>query len=176
MTSIKNYQRELSNFVALVLTRLWQCCRPTSENPMSIFDIAASGMNAAVARLNVSAQNVVNSQTDGAVRAAQAVSAATPAADPATPKVYAPMQLVQFSTPFSRGGGVKTRAVSTERSQTAYDPSSPFADSEGLVAEPDVDPATEALNQIEAVNQFKANIKAFQAADEMSKTLLSLKV
>ncbi len=143
---------------------------------MSVFDIAASGLNAAAARLNVSAQNVANSQTDGSLRAAQAVSAATPAADPATPKVYAPMQLVQFSTPYGRGAGVRTKTVSGGGYQAAYDPSAPYADSDGLVAEPDVDPVTEALNQIEAVNQFKANVKVFQAAADMTKSILSLKV
>jgi flagellar basal-body rod protein FlgC len=144
---------------------------------MSVFDIAISGIAAAAARLNVSAQNIVNSQTDGPLQDAQASSAATPASDPATPKVYAPLQLVQFSVPMSQGGGVGTTTrTNPNPSLAGYDPSAPYANAQGLVATPNVDLVTEAVSQIEALTQFKASLKVFKAGDDMMRAALSLTV
>jgi flagellar basal-body rod protein FlgC len=144
---------------------------------MSIFDIAVSGMTGATARLNVSAQNVANSQSDGVLQNAQATSGATPAADPATPKVYAPMRLVQLALPLEQGGGVETSAQPDPTQVVpAYNPSAPFADASGQVAAPAVDLAMEAVNQIEAIKQFKASVKVFKAAEQTMRQTLSLKV
>ena len=143
---------------------------------MSVFGIAASGLAAAESRLNVSAQNVVNSQTDGPLQQAQTASAATPAADPATPKVYQPMQLVQIALPLQNGGGVSTVVAPHPGAvQAAYDPSASYADAHGMVAAPDVDPAQEAVSQIEALNQFKASVQVLQNGGDMLKAVLNLK-
>ena len=142
---------------------------------MSVFAIGASGLAAAEARLNVSAQNVVNSQTDGPTQLAQATSGATPASDPATPKVYAPQQLVQFAMPEQAGGGVTTKVVPTPGAvHNAYDPSSSFADASGEVAAPNVDLAQETVNQIQALAQFKASVHIIQNGGDTLKATLNL--
>lgn len=141
---------------------------------MSVINIAASGMAAAMARLNVTAQNVANSQSNGALPDFQA-TAGTGAAAP--PTAYAPLQLSQFSLPLSQGGGVQTQVTTSPTpQQTAYDPSASYADSRGLVATPDVDPAIEAVNQIEALTQFKASVNLFKVGEEMMTAALKLTV
>jgi flagellar basal-body rod protein FlgC len=138
---------------------------------MSVINIAASGMAAAMARLNVSAQNVANSQSNGSLPDFQAASGTT------APTAYAPLQLSQFSLPLSQGGGVQTQVTTSPNPpQAAYDPSAAYADSRGLVATPNVDPAIEAVNQIEALNQFKASVNLFKIGEEMMATALKLTV
>ena len=51
--------------------------------------------------------------------------------------------------------------------QPAYDPQSPYADGQGLVAQPNVDPVQETVNQIGALNAFKANVDVLKVSDEM---------
>ena len=139
---------------------------------MSVINIAASGMAAAMARLNVSAQNVANSQSNGALPDFQATAGAAPA-----PTAYAPLQLSQLSLPLSQGGGVGTQVTTSPNGQqTTYDPSASYADSRGLVATPNVDPAIEAVNQIEALNQFKASVNVFKVGEEMMAAALKLTV
>ena len=141
---------------------------------MSVINIAASGMAAAMARLNVSAQNVANSQSNGALPDFQATAGA--GAAPA-PTAYAPLQLSQFSLPLSQGGGVQTKVTTSPNpQQTTYDPSASYADARGLVATPNVDPAVEAVNQIEALNQFKASVNVFKVGEEMMAVALKLTV
>ena len=138
---------------------------------MSVINIAASGMAAAMARLNVSAQNVANSQSNGALPDFQGANGAAAAA----PVAYAPLQLSQFSLPLSQGGGVQTQVTTSPNpQQTTYDPSASYADSRGLVATPNVDPAIEAVNQIEALNQFKASVNVFKVGEEMMAAALKL--
>jgi flagellar basal-body rod protein FlgC len=138
---------------------------------MSVFDIALSGMAAATARLNVTAQNVANTDTVGPV------GSAPNSPGPAAPPAYAPLQLVQFSTPISEGGGVETAVqTSANPTSTAYDPSSAYANAQGLVADPNVDLAMEAVNQIEAITQFKASLNVIKTGDEMLRAALKLTV
>jgi flagellar basal-body rod protein FlgC len=58
--------------------------------------------------------------------------------------------------------------------QTAYDPQASYANSQGLVAAPNVDPVTEALNQVESVNEFKASANLFKIGEELDQTTLNL--
>jgi len=142
---------------------------------MSVINIAASGMTAAMARLNVSAQNVANSQTYGALGATASTPAGSPPAAGVAPQAYAPLQLAQFSLPLSQGGGVQTQTTASPNPyQTAYDPSASYANSQGLVAAPNVDPVTEALNQVESVDQFKASVNLFKIGEELDQTTLKL--
>ena len=139
---------------------------------MSVISIAASGMAAATARLSVTAQNVANSQSNGALPDFQPANGTTAAAPPIA---FAPLQLSQFSLPLSQGGGVQTQVTTNPNpQQTAYDPSAFYADSRGLVATPNVDPAVEAVNQIEALNQFKASVNLFKVGEEMMTAALKL--
>ena len=55
-----------------------------------------------------------------------------------------------------------------------YDPSAPLANSQGLVAVPNVDLATAVVDQITALQSYKANADVFRTAEEMTKVTLDM--
>ena len=132
----------------------------------SAMTIAVSGMLAASTSLTASASNLANLQSDGPV----------PATDPQQPVVPAPgsvYQPVQVTDTARPGGGVSAAASpSLPAYSLAYDPTAPFANMQGMVAQPNVNPAREVVNQITASLAYKANIATFKTAQEMEKSLL----
>lgn len=135
---------------------------------MNAASIALSGMRAAEARLQASANNVANIRSEGAV---PPNDGSQPAAD-ATP-VYKPQRVESREAP---GGGVSARIVSDTSFNQVFRPESKDADTDGMVAEPKVDLAQEAVNQISAAQQYAANIKVMQSATTMSQQMLSIRV
>jgi flagellar basal-body rod protein FlgC len=130
--------------------------------------IAASGMAAAMASLTASASNVANAQSAGPAPDFVPVNAQSPA------KAYQPAVVIENSM---AGGGVSaTITRSSPGTILSYDPTAPFADAQGMVAVPNVDYATEAVNQLSARIAFSANLKVFQAANRNLDTLLDIKV
>lgn len=128
--------------------------------------IAASGMAAASASLTASASNIANMETTGPV----------PASGPDQPvpqnsgSVY---QAVSVTSQALAGGGVTSASSTILPSYTlAYDPSAPFANLQGMVAAPNVDPVAETADQISASVAFRANLAVFEAANKNFKTLL----
>jgi flagellar basal-body rod protein FlgC len=116
---------------------------------MSTIGPALSGLMAATTRLDVSAQNTANAQTPG----------------------YRPQAVVQTAT----ASGVATAMRPQQPSQFfAYQPDAPASDAQGQVAMPAVDPGVEMANQMQALNQFKANLQSLLAGDEMFKTALKI--
>ena len=112
---------------------------------MGVLAIATSGMQAAVARLDVSASNIANSPLESAMPADGGHTAPIAPAQP-----YAPQQVVQF--PLADGGvGVQVQSQS--------------GDDLGL----------DLVTQMMALAQFKANAEVFQTGEEAMKSLLSLK-
>lgn len=127
----------------------------------SIMSSALSGMNAASRRVEVGASNIANMNTVGKPGATGAEAA------------YTPVDTVQFTG--ASGGpevAVKERDPATSLS---YQPSSPYASDEGYVESPNVDLATELVNNKIAQRTYEANIKSIIAADEMQATLLDIK-
>ncbi|WP_315773568.1 MULTISPECIES: flagellar basal body rod protein FlgC [unclassified Bradyrhizobium] len=130
--------------------------------------IAVSGMNAASRRLEVSASNVANARSTGALPNADGTLPA------GAPKAYVPLDLVQSDV---AGGGTQTSITRAGSGTTAsYDPSAPFANKDGLVAAPNVDLAQEMISQLVAKYSFAANAKVLKASDEMSRTVIDMKV
>jgi flagellar basal-body rod protein FlgC len=75
------------------------------------------------------------------------------------------------------GGGVSATVTrSSPGTILSYDPTAPFADAQGMVAVPNVDFATAAVNQLSARIAFSANLRVFQAANRNLDTLLDIKV
>jgi flagellar basal-body rod protein FlgC len=133
-----------------------------------ISTIALSGMNAAARRLEVSASNVANVMSDGALPGANGTVPA------GAPTAYAPLEVVQTA---SAGGGTQTSVTTVTPSTTAvYDPQAPFANQDGLVAAPNVDLSQELVGQMVARYSFAANATVMRADDRMTKTLLDIKV
>ena len=130
--------------------------------------IAASGMAAASASLAASASNIANMETIGPV----------PPTSPSQPvpqtsgSVYQPVSVTSTTLP---GGGAQAVLSSTLPSYIlAYDPTAPFANMQGMVAAPNVDPVSEVVNQISASAAFEANLNSFKAADRNFKSLLDM--
>jgi len=132
----------------------------------SISTIALSGMNAAARRLEVSASNVANVMSTGALPNADG---SLPAG---APQAYAPLELVQTA---SAGGGTQTTVTTAKPSTiTVYDPQASFAKQDGLVAAPNVDLSQELVGQMIASYSFAANAKVMKADDNMTKSLLNI--
>ena len=74
------------------------------------------------------------------------------------------------------GGGTLAKVTTASPGPVAgYDPTAPYADKNGQVAAPNVDLASEAIQQITARYAFAANAKVVQVDAEMMKTLLDIK-
>jgi flagellar basal-body rod protein FlgC len=126
--------------------------------------IAVSGLNVAGLRLQVAAGNIANARSDG------------PLPDAANtedfPDAYTPLRVNQTET---AGGGTTARvsAVSPSTVQT-FDPGAPFANSNGMVASPNVDLANEFVQLLLARYSFAANAQVIRADAQMSATLFDI--
>ena len=135
---------------------------------MNSISIALSGMIASMARLNAAASNVANARTEGRVPATPPSQPVPPAQD-GEPQVYQAVDVAQTSV---EGGTLAGERLVLPSYVKQYDPSARFADAQGMIAAPNVDLTREVLNEVEAVNAYKANAKVMKAADEMAKSLL----
>jgi flagellar basal-body rod protein FlgC len=135
---------------------------------------AVSGLAASTAELAASASNIANAQTVGPLAGSGWGPAAIvgSAATAPTAQAYQPVIAVQYAT---AGGGVAARiAPVTPGTQPAYDPQSPYANAQGLVAQPDVDQNQETVGQIGTLTAFKANLAVLKVSDEMQQSLLAI--
>jgi len=134
----------------------------------SVPSIAISGMQAAARRLEISASNVANAHSDGALPDAQGSYA------PGAPRAYTPRRVDQVD--LADGG---TQAVVRDVSAgyvPTYDPGAPYANADGQVASPNIDLTEEAIQQLIAQYTFAANARVVTAYDHMVKSLLDIKV
>jgi len=131
---------------------------------MDAVSIAVSGLTAQKQRLGATASNIANISTTGRV----------PGADPSAPAstVYKPLRTTLTSL---GGGGVQATVTPDENGYSVYyDPSSPQADENGLVAAPDIDLAAESVDLIETKAAFKANLGVLKVQEEMQDSLLDV--
>jgi flagellar basal-body rod protein FlgC len=119
--------------------------------------IAASGMAAATVSLTAAASNLAVAQTAAPISGAQ--------------NAYQPVTVMETSLP---GGGVSAGMIRAPSFTLSYSPASPFADAQGMVAVPNIDIATQMVNQITASVAFRANVKVFQIAARNQKSLIDL--
>jgi len=134
----------------------------------SVQSIAVSGMLAASQRLQVSAQNVANVRSDGALPDAQGNYASD------APRSYTPQRVDQVE--LSTGG---TRPIVTEVSPSymaTFDPSAPYANEAGLVASPNVDLAEEMVQMLTAQLTYAANARMVTSHNQMVKSLFDMTV
>ena len=75
-----------------------------------------------------------------------------------------------------RGEGVHVREIRLDDSEfrKVHDPSHPHADEAGYVAFPNIDPAMERVNALEASRAYEANIAAAEATKMMIQATLRL--
>lgn len=125
----------------------------------SMSSISASGLQAASTRLEAAAANIANASSSGPLPDASGATTA-----------YSPVTVRQSDV---RGGGVSARIVNAADPHVAsYDPSSPDADAEGMVAAPNVDMAGELVNVMTARISYEASARTMKAANDMLKTTL----
>jgi flagellar basal-body rod protein FlgC len=124
-------------------------------------NIAVSGMDASATWMDTIASNVANMNDISAL--------------PAGGAPYTGYQPVTVATSATPSGGVTADVEPTMPAYSAgYDPSAPLANAQGLVAVPNVDLATAVVDQITALQSYKANADAFRAAEDMTKVTLDL--
>jgi flagellar basal-body rod protein FlgC len=145
---------------------------------MSTLSIATSGLSAASTRLNVAASNVANVLTTGPLPVTDGAGAVSNGTGTGSnlPAVYVPLQVNQVSqsSGSKQGGTVATVSTVSPGFVAQSDPGAPFANQDGLVAAPQVDPAGEFVQMAAAKYAFAANAKVIQAASEMTKSLLDI--
>jgi flagellar basal-body rod protein FlgC len=127
-----------------------------------VLSIALSGLNAQKQRLDATASNVANATTTGKV----------PGTDSPAPAstVYKPLNV---SLTALAGGGVAATTTADENGYSiVYDPSSPFANSDGEIAAPNVDFIKEMVSLLETKAAFKANLAVIRTQDDMTGELL----
>lgn len=117
---------------------------------------ALSGLRAASTKVAVSAGNIANINTTGNLDGGQSP--------------YTPQTVQQQATP---DGGVATDiARKNPPFVPAFDPSSPFANSDGLVGAPNIDMAEEFVNIQLAKTSYKASASIIRTASDMQDDLL----
>jgi flagellar basal-body rod protein FlgC len=126
--------------------------------------IAVSGLNVASLRLQVAASNIANSLSTGPLP--DAASAEN------VPAAYSVLRVNQTDAV----GGETSATVTTITPVTVsyYEPTSPFADANGLVAGPNVDLANELVQLLVARYTFAANAQVIRADAQMSASLLNI--
>jgi flagellar basal-body rod protein FlgC len=124
--------------------------------------IALSGLNTASTRVQVSASNVANMDDTAPLQ-----GSGVPGPAPFVP--------TRVETVSLGANGVQAQLSAAQPGTVpAYQPDSPFADGRGMVATPDVDLASEFVEQIQAMQQYRASAALIAVDDRMQKATLDL--
>jgi flagellar basal-body rod protein FlgC len=139
---------------------------------MQAQSIAQSGMAAATLRLEAAASNLANAQSDGVLPPSDGS-----ALDPKAQSVYAPRRIdqVSLSPSASKVSGVSAQITAEPDFFASYKPGSTFADAQGMVAAPNVDPVTETVQLITVEQSFRSNMSVYKTADAMMQMVLDIK-
>jgi len=130
-----------------------------------ILAVAASGLQVQTNRLGASANNVANSSSLGALPNRTGVLPAGQSA------AYQPTEALSTA---AVGGGASTVYRPLKPSVLVQSqPDSPWANSAGLVAAPNVDLTQEATTRLSANQAYQANLAVFKTSNQMFKSLLN---
>ena len=124
--------------------------------------IALSGLTTASARLRVSAANLANMDD----------TAPLPGSGVAGPAPFVPTRAETVS--LGQGGVQAQLSAASPGTIPAYRPDSPYADGAGMVAAPDVDPARELVDQMQALQQYRASAALIAVDERMKNAALDL--
>jgi flagellar basal-body rod protein FlgC len=128
-----------------------------------VIKVAASGLSAQSARLQVISQNLANAESMGT----------TPGGAPYRRKI------VTFKSVLDQAAGVqmvKTGPIATAGGdfERRFDPAHPAADKDGYVMVPNVNPLVELMDMREAQQSYQANLSVIDAAKSMLTRALEL--
>jgi flagellar basal-body rod protein FlgC len=128
--------------------------------------IALTGLAAQGVRLAVSANNIANADMIGVLPTAEAPAST----------VYRPLDVSYAALTAGAGNAAGVRAYVTQDPNgysPAYDPSSIYANSAGVVAAPNVDLLRESVNILESRTLYKANLAVIKTERDMVGELLN---
>lgn len=118
---------------------------------------ALTGLFGASKRIEATASNIANLNTEGSLEAGG----------------QAPYSTLTTAQSAQDQGGVQTTIIPKNPGFVpAYSPDSPFANAQGEVGVPNTDLAEEGINLILAKTAYRANLAVIKTADEMEKDLL----
>jgi flagellar basal-body rod protein FlgC len=124
---------------------------------------AVSGLTASSMWMDAIASNIANARDEGPIAPA---SGSTPLYQPVT---------AAFTSLANGNGGVAANIVTQLPScNIVYDPSAQSANVQGLVAKPNVDLATQFVDQLMATTAYRANIAVVKTADKMMQATLDM--
>lgn len=172
---------------------------PDAPRPLfRMLAVAAGGLSAQRARMEVAAQNIANADTTrsaegGAYRRKSVVLESAPTAmDPTAQHrgAFVPMggrsdvagsaaramMLDILSAEPTDAGGVRVAGITDDTTEGAlvYDPGHPDADAQGYVRMPNVRTTDEMMDLMDARRVYDANATVFQAAKSMLRRALDL--
>ena len=127
----------------------------------SSLDISTSGLVAQRIRMNTCANNLANMD-----------SVTSPEGGP-----YKRRSVIFEAGMGSRTGGPGVHVAEIKKENTfrfEYDPSNPYADAQGYVKLPGIDPMVETVNAMEAQRAYEANITAVEVSKSMLNSALRL--
>jgi flagellar basal-body rod protein FlgC len=129
-----------------------------------IIGIANSALTAQSQRITLIAQNLANAD-----------SVNSPEGGPYQRRL-AIFEPTQIGDGASAGTGVKVAAVVKDNTppHEVFDPSNPFADANGLVKEPNVNPVYEMVDMMQATRSYQANLAVIQSAHTSTMKTLDL--
>ena len=130
----------------------------------SIISNAAAGLQAQQIRLNVTASNTAN------------LNSVVPL-DPSQRTIGTPAEALSPTAQAVPGGGVTAGATfSTPPTVPRPDPGSTFANADGLVGAPNVNPVLTAQQVVSSVATYALNAELVQAGDLIARTTVSLRI
>ncbi len=121
-------------------------------------DISASGLRAQRVRMDAIANNIANATTTRTQKGGP----------------YRRQEVIFRADKGGAGVQVDSVVESTDPPKVVYDPSSPDADINGMVAMPDVNIVEEMTDMITATRAYEANIQAVNAAKTMATRALEI--
>jgi len=126
--------------------------------------IATSGLDAQSQRITLIAQNLANAD-----------SVNSPEGGPYQRRI-AIFEPEQVGEGVNAGTGVKVAAVVKDSAppHEVFDPSNPFADADGVVKTPNVNPVYEMVDMMQAARSYQANLSVIQSAHTSAMKTLDL--
>ncbi len=128
----------------------------------NVFSIAGSALSAQSARLNAVASNLANAE-----------SVAGSDGQP-----YRAKQVVFAAKPIGGEGGQGVRVTQVVESAAPlrmnYEPNSPYANEQGYVAMPNVNPVEEMVNMISASRSYQTNAEVMNTAKALISKALTI--
>ena len=142
---------------------------------LSVFDIAGSGMSAQSVRLNTTASNLANAESV-APQGEATYRARYPVFSAELESAAGGQMPLSSEEGSGEGNGVQVLGVieSDKPLNIRYEPDHPYADENGYVSYPNVNPVEEMANMISASRSFQINVEMMNTARSLAERVLNM--